>query len=432
MNTQTGEFLKYVNTCTSPFGVVRESAEYLKANGYRELDAATPWKLSKGDAYYTKVYGSSIFAFVIGSEVKEGAAFHIAGAHTDFPCFRVKPNAEMCDNGYLKLDVECYGGAILNTWLDRPLSIAGRVSIKGKSIYEPELIDIDFKRPLLTIPNLAIHFNRDVNKGVELNKQTELLPIIGMLKDELDKDSFFVSMLADKVGEVVNREISIADILDFDLYIYNAEEGCLLGRDNEFISAPRLDDISSCFACIRGIKESSDRINLAALYDNEEIGSRSKQGADSDLLRIIMEKIYAGLGFNISSLNSAVFKSMALSVDVAHAYHPNYGSKYDPNNKAIAGNGVALKLNYSQKYATDTEAVAILQCVCDENDIKYQKYVNRSDIAGGGTIGSIISAHIPMRTVDIGVPVLAMHSARELMAEADLQYLCRLIEAFWK
>ncbi len=424
------EFLKYLNSSTSPFSVAETSAALLEEKGFSEIALGDRWELQNGGKYYVKAYGTSLFALVVGENYESGNPMHIAVAHTDHPCFRVKPSPEMTDNGYLKLDVECYGGAILSTWLDRPLSVAGKVALRSDETYNPRAVIVDFKRPILTIPNLAIHMNRDANKGQEYNKQTELLPIAGLLRKELSKENFFVEYLAKEIG------VDASDILDFDLYIYNAEEGCSLGLDNELISAPRLDNLTSCYACLRGICQAGelagDRLSLIALYDNEEVGSRSKQGADSGLIRIILEKIYKGLGFDVSDLNEAIFKSMALSVDVAHAYHPNYPGKSDPNNKVICGSGFAIKLNYSQKYATDTEAVASVMQLCDSEEIAYQKYVNRSDIAGGGTIGSILSSWLPMKTVDIGVPILAMHSAREMMAFADLESITALVKAFFK
>lgn len=476
-------FKDYISNGTTPFQVVDNTAEILKEKGYEELDIGKSWLVNKGGKYYTKIYGTTLVAFVPGSFMNGNSKFHIAVAHTDHPCFRIKPNAEMWDADYLKLDVEVYGGPILSTWLDRPLSIGGRVTVKSENPYEPRLYNLDFKRPLLTIPNLAIHMNRDANKGVEYNKQTELLPIIGLMKENLSKDNFLLELLAKEIseqfhaGEVRDEASSVSDnygsteglngeieffdffdnsnsvteselakeiktkadyfihpedILDFDLYVYCAESGCELGIDNELYSSPRLDNLTSCYALVSGLKENPERLNLIALYDNEEVGSRSKQGADSEIINIILRKIYRGLGFNENVIDEAVFGSLALSVDVAHGYHPNYGGKSDPNSKVICGSGFAIKLNYSQKYATDTQAVGIVQQLCEKNNILYQKYVNRSDIAGGGTIGSILSSHLPVRTVDIGVPVLAMHSARELMAIEDLESIAKLVEAFFE
>lgn len=423
--------LHYIRYATSPFQVVKESCYLLEESGFEELNFGEPWKLIPGHSYYTIPFDTTLFAFSIGMDYKEGGSIHMACAHTDQPCLRIKPKAEMCDHNYLKLNVEVYGGALLNTWFDRPLSISGKVTLKSGDIYHPFTKFIDFRKPLLTIPNLAPHMNRDANKGAEPNKQTEMLPLIGMLREELEKDSFFIHLLAKEC------KVDASNILDFDLCIYNAEEGCLVGMNKDFISAPRLDNLTSCYACLSAIVAScatadiSKLLNVIALYDNEEVGSRTKQGADSMLTNLFLEKIYDGLSFNRARLTDSLFRSMMLSLDVAHAYHPNYGQKNDPNLIVTCGQGPAIKLNYNQRYATDTEAVGIIEQLCQANDVPYQKYVNHSDIGGGGTLGTITSSFLPMKTVDIGVGVLAMHSARELMGTADQAQLNALVYCFF-
>ena len=430
-NQTAKELLQFMERATAPFQVVEESRRLLEEAGFEELSLSAPWKLTRGGAYVVPVYGTTLFAFCIGKDFREGGVIHAACAHTDHPCLRVKPKAEMCSRGYMKLDVEVYGGAILNTWLDRPLSIAGQVTLKSGDLYEPVTKLVDWKRPLLTIPNLAIHMNREVNNGVRLNEQSELLPLIAMVHDKLEQEDFFLKLLAKEC------KVAAEDILDFDLYVYNAEKGCVLGAHDEFVSAPRLDNLTSCFACLQAITsaapaaEASDRLNLIALYDNEEIGSRTKQGADSMIANILLEKIYDGLSFDRARLADSYFKSMMLSLDVAHAYHPNYEQKSDPNLRVICGQGPAVKLSYSQRYATDTKAVGIVSQLCEANRIPYQKFVNRSDIPGGSTLGTITSAYLPMRTVDLGIGILAMHSARELMAAEDQEALNTLVYCFF-
>lgn len=425
------DFLHFVKYATSPFQVVEESRTLLNEAGFEELDFGQPWSLTPGASYYTVSYGTTLFAFSIGKEFDEGDCIHIASAHTDHPCLRVKPRAEMCDHGYLKLDVEFYGGASIMTWLDRPLSIAGKVTLKSGDIYHPFTRLVDFRRPLLTIPSLAVHMTRDNAKSGDYNKQTEMLPIIGMLSDQLEKDAYFIDLLAKEC------KVKASDILDFDLYIYNAEEGCLLGMQQELLSAPRLDNLTSCYACLTAITASSvmteisDRLNLIALFDNEEIGSRTKQGADSMITNLLLQKIYTGLGYDQVRLTDSLFHSMMLSLDVAHAYHPNFPQKNDPNLIVTCGQGPALKLSYSQRYATDTEAIGMIEQLCQANEIPYQKYVNRSDITGGSTLGTILSAYLPIKTVDIGIGILAMHSAREFMGTADQTALNTLVYCFF-
>ena len=305
--------------------------------------------------------------------------------------------------------------------------MAGRVACKGTDIYHPEIRLVDFKRPIAVIPNLAIHFNRKVNEGIELNKQSDMLPIIGLFEESMNKDNYFLKLLAKEC------QVAAEDILDFDLYVYNLEEGCYIGINEEMISAPRLDNLTSCFALLSGISGEvrKNGINVAILFDHEEIGSRSKQGADSALLQMVIEKIYAALGFDKSALSDSIFNSFLFSVDVAHAVHPHHAEKYDPVNQAYFNEGIVLKLNSNQRYTFDTEAVAIAQGICEASGVKYQKFANRSDVAGGGTLGPIISGWLPMKTVDIGVPILAMHSARELMGRKDQEYLERLMAGFF-
>ncbi len=430
-STVIKDLKSYIGRATSPYHVIIESASLLENEGFERLDFSSEWELEKGKSYYTVSYDTTLFAFTIGENFKEGSSFHIACGHTDYPCLHVKPRPEISDNGYLKLNTEVYGGAIFNTWLDRPLSIAGKVMTKSDDIYHPMCHFVDVKKSLLTIPNLAIHMNRDVNRGTSINQQNEMLPIIGLIDDTLSKDSFFINLLAKEC------KVDPKDILDFDIVVYNAEEGSVIGLENELFSSPRLDNLTSCYACLKAIassknaSEKNSRTNLIALFDNEEIGSRTKQGADSLIMNILLEKIYYGLSLNIKRLNDSILESMMLSADVAHAYHPNYGSKSDPVLKVKCGEGVALKLSYSQKYATDTEAVAIIEQLCSKNGIAYQKFVNRSDIPGGSTLGTITSAYLPMKTVDIGVPILAMHSARELMGVKDEEAICDLIYCFF-
>ena len=420
--------LEYINKATTPHHAVAIGAEFLEQKGFQELKLGQPFFIQKGGRYFIKAYSTSLIAFTVGAEVTEHQVFHVAAAHTDHPCLHIKPKAEMSPNKYLKLNVEVYGGPILNTWLDRPLSIAGRVACKGKDVYHPDCCLVDFERPIATIPNLAVHMNRKVNEGVELNKQSDMLPIIGLFEEKLNKDDYFLEILAQEC------KVAKEDILDFDLYVYAQEEGSYVGIKEELISSPRLDNLTSCYALLHGISGEQVResgINIAILFDHEEIGSHTKQGADSALLQMIFEKVYSALGFDKQALTDSIFNSFLFSVDVAHAVHPHHAEKYDPVNQAYFNEGIVLKLNSNQRYTFDTQAVAIAQGICEAARVKYQKFANRSDVAGGGTLGPIISSWLPMNTVDIGVPILAMHSARELMGRKDQEYLENLMGAFF-
>lgn len=422
------DFINFLSFSTSPYHTIQTCISKLEESGFSQLIFSQSWDLKPGNSYYTIPYGTTLFAFHIGNELEENSArFRMIASHTDHPGFRLKPNPSIFDKGHIKLNAEVYGGAILNTWLDRPLSIAGKIVTKSENIFSPTIKLFDYKRPLLTIPNLAIHMNKNVNSGVELNKQQELLPLFSFDEMQSNKDPFL---------GFLSQELNIAydDILDYDLSIYNSEKGCTFGRNGEFISAPRIDNLSSVYASLEGIcnsKKASSCISIAAFYDNEEIGSSTKQGADSYLSQIFFEKIFDGLSYSKNALNNSILKSFLLSMDVAHGYHPNYNSKSDPTNIVTLGHGVALKLNSNQRYATDSEAIGAIMQLCNQANIPIQKYVNRSDMAGGSTLGSILSAHLPMRTVDLGIPILAMHSARETAAVNDLCALKALCQSFY-
>ena len=416
-----------IENATSQFHTVKVTKGHLLEQGFEELKLKENWELQKGGKYVLVHHGSTIFAFTIGAEFEAEDGFRIAASHGDFPGFRMKPNAEMEVGGYLQLNTEGYGGAILSSWLDRPLSVAGRVVLKSDDVFKPEVRLVDLKKPVLIIPNLAIHFNREMNKGVELRKQVEMLPIYGTASEELTKDAF-VGAIADNLG--VNKDA----ILDYELTIYNTDKASYVGLQDEFVSAPRLDNLTSTQALIEGITagERKKGLNMMVVFDHEEIGSRSKQGAASTLLATVLEKIYLSLGMTTLDFTNALEDSLLMSLDVSHAYHPNYGAKYDVTNKHVLNKGFAIKEACSQSYATDSEAIAIVQQICEKESIAYQKFVNHSDSVGGGTIGAISSAMLPVRTVDIGVPLLAMHSSRETMGVKDYESLVDYITAYYK
>ncbi len=425
--TTERNLLEYIKKSPSPYHAVLEGENMLLSQGFSELDMSEAWELEKGRSYYVKPFGTTLFAVSVGSNVTQKQTFHIAAAHTDHPCIHVKPIAELTQKSYLRVNCEIYGGPILNTWLDRPLSVAGRVALKSDNPYEPKVCYLNVEKPFLTIPNLAIHMNKDVNKGVELKKQTDMLPLMGMLNNTLNEKNYFVSFIAKQLN------VATGDILDFDLFVYNAEDGLMLGMEDEFIQSPRLDNLTSCYALLNGITKAKreDGINVIALFDNEEIGSLTKQGANSSLFTMFLEKLYLSLGFTRIQYHEAVVRSFLLSVDVAHAMHPSHIDKNDPVNLALMNDGVVFKINSNQRYTFDTEAIAIVQQLCEKNDIKFKKFVNHSDVIGGGTLGPIISSWLPMKTVDLGVPLLAMHSARELMGAKDQEQLNKLITVFF-
>ena len=421
------ELLEYLNGAVTPYHAVELGVSVLQKAGFTEQRLDEPFCPERGKGYFIRVYGTGLIAYTVGVEFSAGDAMHLAVAHTDAPCLRVKPKAELLAGEYKRLDIEVYGGAILNTWFDRPLSLAGRVVLRGEDAYTPQVRSVDFHRPLLTVPNLAIHMNREVNKGVEYKPQRDLLPLLGMLGDGEEKEGYVRKLLAKELA------VEETEILDYDLTVYCAEPACFLGEEEEFVSAPRLDNQLSCYALLRALCAGTHTagIRMAVLFDHEEIGSRSKQGADSALTGTVIERIYAGLGMEKEKMQAAMAKSIMLSVDGAHALHPNRQEAYDPVNRATVNKGIAFKINSSQRYAYDAETVAIAQVLCEEEKVAYQKVANHADLAGGSTLGPILSSWIPMRTMDLGVPMLAMHSARELAGRKDVDGLIRFLTKFY-
>lgn len=422
MNAQN--LLEFIHQCPSPYYTVRTLAHMLTAAGFQELDLTDLWELEPGGRYFVKIYGTTLIGFAVGK--KEGPV-RIGASHTDFPCFRIKPQPEISKEGYGTLNVEGYGGMIVSTWMDRPLSAAGMVSMAGPDPFHPRMQLIDFKRPVAIIPSLAIHMNRTVNDGYAWNKQKDVLPLAALGVEKDSGTHFFRSLVAREAG------CSEADLLSYELSLYPVEAGCLLGISDEFISSPRLDNQTSVKAVADGLIASDPEsgISVGAFFDHEEVGSRTKQGAGSLIFLQVLERIYAALGRGRERLYADLGAGFMLSVDVAHAFHPNYGDKCDPTHKPVLGGGVVLKESASQSYAGDAEAVGVITGLCRQHGIPCQTFVNRGDIAGGSTLGSIASALVPIRTMDIGVPLLAMHSARETMGRADQEALTRLLEVFF-
>ena len=423
----TKRLLDLVARSTSAYHTAEAARELLVDAGFTELLMKDCWKLERGGKYVVKQYGSGLFAFTVGTRAAASDGFRIGAAHGDFPGLHIKPNPEIFADGYVKLNVEGYGGVNLMSWLDRPLSVAGKVALRSDNPFEPDVRLVDLKRPILIIPNVAVHLDREMNKGMELTKQLHMQPIMGLADKKEDVKGALERMIAEELS------VKEGDILDYELNIYNPEEGMVIGAGGEFISAPRLDNLTSVEALVSGIEDSvrESGINVIAVFDHEEIGSRTKQGAASTLLGILLEKIYGALGFTDMEYKSALMSTLLMSVDVSHALHPAHESKYDPMNKNILNKGFSIKQACSQSYATDSEAIAVVQQICEKEGIAYQKFVNHSDQVGGSTLGSIASAMIPVRTVDMGVPLLAMHSSRELMGVKDQKSLADFLKAYY-
>lgn len=418
-------FFHLLEKGTSAVMVVKEAERRLQEAGFEELSFSKIWGLAENGKYYVKHHDTTLFAFTVRKRGQLRDTIRIAAAHTDFPCLRIKPNPDVKAGGYAQVNVEVYGGAILNTWLDRPLSISGRVALASEEIL-PEMRYFSVERTLGVIPNLAVHMNREVNKGIELNKQKDLLPILGLEKEGEEKR--FLHFLA--------RELDTEpeNILDYELWVYCREKPQYAGLEEELILSPRLDNLTSVQALLTGIIESrcEEGINVIALFDHEEVGSRTKQGAGSLLLKDLLQRILRALDRTPAQISASLYDAFLLSVDVAHGLHPNQMEKMDITNKPVLGKGICIKEASAQSYATDCEAVAMVEQICRKADIPYQKFVNRSDMAGGGTLGAVASGLLPVRAVDIGVPLLAMHSAVETMGAKDIQSLTDLICAYFQ
>lgn len=406
--------MEQIRQSASPFQAVEYVERELEEAGFERLALQKPWQLQAGGLYYVPAYDRTLFAFAVGEKKAERQNIRIASAHTDFPCLKIKPSPEITAFGCRKLNVEPYGGLIYNTWMDRPLSIAGKAALRGGNPFCPKTALVDFARPVCTIPNLAIHMNREVNDKAHLDAQKDLLPLCDLAGEEKD-EAFFKKALAEEIG------CEPEDILEYEMFLYQWEEGVFTGFDETLLSCPRLDNITSVRACVQGLLKGCRRegLNLIALFDNEEVGSRSKQGAASALLPFVLERIYASFGHSREELLTDLTDGFFLSLDVAHAVHPNAPEKADLINRPVLGGGVTIKMSASQSYAGDCETVAVVQALCEKAGISFQRFLNHSSQRGGGTLGSIASAALPMKTMDVGIAVLAMHSARELMGVCD-------------
>lgn len=423
------ELIDFIYESPTAFHAADSTKKELLKAGFKELNSKDSWNLEKGKKYFVTKNESAVVAFIVGTGNVEEKGFKIVGAHTDTPSFRIKPSHEMVAEGaYIKLNTEAYSGSIMSTWLDRPLSVAGRVTLKSDNILFPEFRLVNIKRPILIIPNLAIHLNRNINEGVALNKQKDMLPLLGLINDQMEKGNYLLNAVASELG------VKIEDIIDFDLFLYEFEKGCVMGLNNEFISSPRLDDLSMVYAGLRAISsvEASEATNVLVCFDNEEVGSSTKQGAASPMLASILERIVLSLGKGREEYFRALSNSFIIVADSAHAVHPNLNEKYDPTNRTVINNGPVIKISANQKYTTDSNSSAVYEAICKKAQVPVQKFVNRSDEVGGSTIGPISSTQMDIRSVDMGTPLLAMHSIRELGGVKDQTYVTKSFEEFYK
>lgn len=424
----TPNLLAFLNQSPTPFQAVENVLDVLRQNGYVPLAEGEAWRLERGGKYTVARNQTAVFAFEIGEGDLASEGFRIVGAHTDSPTFKIKSgNSLVTPDGYIKLNVEAYGGAIYSTWFDRPLSIAGRVVLKTDNPFRPESRLVNLRDPIAVIPNLCIHFNRQVNSGQPLNVQVDLLPLLSRVEPGVDGGAFLLDLL------VKHLKTRRADILDYDLYLYETQPGCRLGDSGEYISASRIDNLAMVLAGLDGIVGSPRfaGIKMLAAFDNEEVGSSTRAGADGGFLPGILERIASCLGLDADATARALAHSLAISADAAHAVHPNYADRHDPENRPVLGGGPTIKYSASQRYATDSVSAAAFVGLCGTAGIPVQKYVNRSDIPGGSTIGPAMSRFSSIPTVDVGAPILAMHSIRELANASDIFFMAQAFQMFF-
>ena len=426
--------LNFLNASPVNFLAVRNICNELERAGYRRVDPTQPLgAIHGGDRLYVTKNDSSVYAFEVGTRTLADAGFHMICAHCDSPTFRIKPHAEMsCEGGIVKLNTEVYGGPIMSTWFDRPLTLAGRVILRGEDALHPQTRLLHIQRPLLQISNLAIHFNRQVNDGVKLSKQKDMLPLLGIVTEELERGNLLLSLISEELSK--ETPVGPQDILDFDLYLADATPACTFGLRNELISSGRLDDLSMCFAGLEALLAAPagpEVTRVLAIFDNEETGSQTKQGAGSPFLASMLQRMALAQSGTVEAFYQAVERAFMVSADNAHAWHPNYSEKYDPTNHPVLGGGPVIKFNAAQKYASDAASAAVFAEVCRKAGVPCQRFVNHSDVAGGSTLGNILASSIPLRGVDMGNPILAMHSCRETGSVADHEYCVRAFTQFY-
>ncbi len=413
------ELLSFLDNTHSTFHAVENIKQYLLKNNFIELQENKKWNLENGKNYFVTKNNSSIISFKIPDNDYIG--FQIVASHSDSPTFKIKENGQVKLSGYNKLNVEKYGGMILSSWIDRPLSIAGRIVVKNSNSIKTILVDID--RDLIIIPNLAIHMNPNINSGYNYNPQVDMLPIIST--DDCSKD--YLDIICNEYN------INKSDVLGTDLYLYNRVKGTIFGADEEFIASARLDDLQCAFASLKAFLACDNKNSIAVhcVFDNEEVGSNTKQGADSTFLFDTLIRINNSFSKSYEDYIVSISNSFMVSADNAHAVHPNHSEKTDISNKPFINKGIVIKHNANQRYTTDAVSCALFKNICNECNVPYQSFANRSDMPGGSTLGNIATAQVSINSVDIGLPQLAMHSAYETAGVKDTKYLVDALTKFY-
>ena len=417
--------MDFIELSPTPFHAVQQIIGRIECMGYQCLFESDIWQLKKGQGYYVTRNDSSIIAFKLGKEDVISSGVRMVGAHTDSPCLKVKPQPEIVKKGYFQLGVEVYGGALLNPWFDRDLSLAGRVSYLDD---ENEIVHtlINFENPIAVIPSLAIHLDREANDNRKINAQTDIVPVLIKLPND-DKPEFKAILL-----QLMKQHHGLDDaveVLDYELSLYDVQPPAFVGLHQDFIASARLDNLLSCYTGLMSLSEASDDVtSLLVCNDHEEVGSASSSGAQGNFLKSVLERI-AGSGENFSRM---ITQSMLISADNAHAVHPNFADKHDENHGPVINQGPVIKTNANQRYASNSETSAVFRRLCQVADVPMQSFVVRSDMGCGSTIGPITASEIGVKTLDVGVPTFAMHSIRELAGRWDAYYLYRVLREFFK
>ena len=406
----------YIASSPTAYHACAHTAKILENNGYTKLCEGKSWTLEAGKGYFVERNGSSLIAFRVPE--KKAVGFMIAAAHADSPCFKVKENAELCDGKYTRLSVEKYGGMLCSTWMDKPLSVAGRAVVRSEKGIEVKLFDT--VEPCALIPNVAIHMNRQANDGMSYNAAVDMIPLF----ESAGEQRAFASKLACAIGA------DEGDVISTDAFLYNPQAACAWG---EYVSAPRLDDLQCAFAALEAFLGATEAASVPvyALFDNEEVGSQTKQGAASTMLYDVLSRINVAMGGNGESYNMMVANSFMASCDNAHARHPNHPEYSDKNHTVYMNGGIVIKYNANQKYTSDAVSSAIFKTVCERVDVPVQLYCNRADMAGGSTLGNIANTQVSLNTVDIGLAQLAMHSAYETAGAKDTEYMVRALREMY-
>ena len=414
------KMVKFLNGCHSVFHAVALMEKQLQEEGFTELFENEDWSVESNHCYYVKRNNTSIIAFKV-PEKEQIRSINIVASHSDSPTFKIKPVADLTDPHYSRLNVEVYGGAILPVWLDRPLSAAGRVIVRENGVLTSKLIDFD--ENLAMIPNVAIHQNREINNGYKWNPQVDMIPLVGLEKGR----DFLNEKIAEKLG------IEKKDVISYDLFMYLREPGYIWGQDQEFISAPRLDDLACAYTSLQAFRKAASKkaVNIFAVFDNEEVGSRTRQGMGSTFLQDVITRIFASFGCSDAQTRAILSNSFMVSADNAHAVHPNHPEFYDQGNRCYMNKGIVIKRHAAQSYVTDAVSEAVMKEMCERGKAPYQFFANRSDVRGGGTQASIASFNIPSMAVDIGLPQLAMHSCFETGGTKDVDYMINALKRFY-